>query len=106
MSFYTAYVPHHPKIRDRVFHHPIPPCRVFSHISTHLEPLTTFMSKSLPPSYLTSYFSCENSPGGHVHLIFQANLGHPGDGEKSHSVQVGEDLTDSASMDRDDLGTD
>lgn len=77
------YVPHHHKVHDRVSHHPTPPCGFSSLISSLPEPLATSMSKSPPPSC----FDPRYSPGGHARLLFQANLGHPGDGEESHSVR-------------------
>lgn len=85
----TAYIPHHSKSMTE-----------FPIISHLLEdsPLTSHPSQSLlPPSPLSVFLLFarppispnQHSPEGHARRLFQANLGHPGDGEKSQSVQLG-----------------
>lgn len=52
MSFYSAYVQHHPQIREFPITRHLLVHRIPSHISPPPEPLFTFLPKSLPPSLL------------------------------------------------------
>lgn len=54
----------------------------------------------MPTSHHPVTSLCQDSPEGHARLLFQANLGHPGDREKSHTAQGSQDLTHSGRGDR------